>query len=110
MQNIQLYTQKSVCATITRPFGEVGGTHFAKIEDKKLLRKISYKNLTSGDFLVAFINCGSGVLQDALGDLPPFNLFEPVCVFPHEPHLVSSLKIQAVNADKKTFFDTPCRQ
>ena len=37
-------------ATCTRPFGEVGGkfqiqlslqTHFAKIEDKKLLRKIS---------------------------------------------------------------------
>ena len=39
------------------PFGEVGGdvpeyfssqTHFAKIEDKKLLRKISSKNLTAG--------------------------------------------------------------
>ena len=39
------------------PFGEVGGdvpdyfslrTYFAKIEDKKLLRKISLKNLTAG--------------------------------------------------------------
>ena len=48
-----IYT-KSVCATSTRPFGEVGGksplqlssrTHIAKIEDKKLLRKIWSKNL-----------------------------------------------------------------
>ena len=39
---------KSVCATSTRPFGEVGGnsplqrsspTHFAKIEDKKVIVK-----------------------------------------------------------------------
>ena len=43
-----VYTQKSVCATNTRPFGEVGGnpplqlssrTHFAKIEDKKVIAK-----------------------------------------------------------------------
>ena len=49
LQYLHLYTQKSVCATSTRPFGEVGGnsplqlssrTHFAKIEDKKVLRKI----------------------------------------------------------------------
>ena len=41
-------TQKSVCATSTRPFGEVGGnsplqlssrTHFAKVEDKKVNAK-----------------------------------------------------------------------
>ena len=48
LQNLYLYTQKSVCATSTRPFGEVGGnsplqlssrTHFAKIEDKKVIAK-----------------------------------------------------------------------
>ena len=47
-KNLHLYTQKSVCATSTRPFGEVGGnsplqlssrTHFAKIEDKKVIAK-----------------------------------------------------------------------
>ena len=57
LQNLHLYTQKSVCATSARPFGEVGGnsplqlssqTHFAKIEDKKLFRKIKSKNLTAG--------------------------------------------------------------
>ena len=44
LQNLYLYTQKSVGATSTRPFGEVGGnsplqlssrTHLAKIENKK---------------------------------------------------------------------------
>ena len=48
LQKLHLYTQKSVCATSTRPFGEVGGsyplqlssqTHFAKIEDKKVIAK-----------------------------------------------------------------------
>ena len=48
LQNLHLYTQKSVCATSTRPFGEVGGnsplqlssqTHFAKIEGKKVIAK-----------------------------------------------------------------------
>ena len=48
LQNLHLYTQKSVWATSTRPFGEVGGnsplqlssrTHFAKIEDKKVITK-----------------------------------------------------------------------
>ena len=48
LQNLHLYTQKSVCATSTRPFGEVGRkytlyhswrTHFAKIEDKKVIAK-----------------------------------------------------------------------
>ena len=42
---------------LLEPFGEVGGdvpeyfssrTHFAKIEDKKLLRKIKPQNLTDG--------------------------------------------------------------
>ena len=46
LQNLHLYTQKSVCATSTRPFGDVGGnsllqlssrTQFAKIEDKKVI-------------------------------------------------------------------------
>ena len=48
LQNLHLYTQKSVFATSTRPFGEVGGksplqlssrTHTAKIEDKKIIAK-----------------------------------------------------------------------
>ena len=48
LQNLHLYTQKSVCATSTRPLGEVGGnsplqllsrTNFAKIEDKKVIAK-----------------------------------------------------------------------
>ena len=48
LQNLHLYTQNSVCATSTRPFGEVGGnsplqlstrTQFAKIEDKKVIVK-----------------------------------------------------------------------
>ena len=54
------FTQKSVCATCTRPFGEVGGnsplqlssrTPFAKIEDKKVIAKIKSKNLTADVFL-----------------------------------------------------------
>ena len=54
MQNLHLYTQKSVCVTSTRPFGEVGGnsplqlssrTHFAKIEDKSYCEKLSLKTL-----------------------------------------------------------------
>ena len=49
LQNLHLYTQKSVCATSTIPFGEVGGnsplqlssrTQFANIEDKKVIAKI----------------------------------------------------------------------
>ena len=48
LQNLHLYTQKSVSATSTRRFGEVGGnspvqlssrTYFAKIEDKKGIAK-----------------------------------------------------------------------
>ena len=49
LQNLHLYTQKFVCATSTRPFGEVGGnsllqlssqTHFAKIEDKNYCKNL----------------------------------------------------------------------
>ena len=54
MQNLHLYTQKSVSATCIRPFGEVDGqsplqlssrSHFAKLKIKKLhvFRKISLK-------------------------------------------------------------------
>ena len=44
LQNLHLYTEKSIGATSTEPFGEVGGkfplqlssqTHFVKLEDKK---------------------------------------------------------------------------
>ena len=57
LQNLHLYTQKSVCATSTRPFGEVGGMSplqlssehiLPKLKIKKLLRKINSKNLTAG--------------------------------------------------------------
>ena len=56
---MQQSTEESAAARILGPFGEVGGdvpeyfssrTLFAKIEDKKLLRKISSKNLTAGFF------------------------------------------------------------
>ena len=49
LQNLYLYTENSIGATSTRPFGEVGGkfpllfssqAHFAKIEDKKVIAKI----------------------------------------------------------------------
>ena len=48
LQNLHLSTQNSVCATSSRPFGEVGGksplqlssrTHFAKIKDKNVIEK-----------------------------------------------------------------------
>ena len=47
-QNLHLYTQKSIRPTSTRTFEEVGGksplqlslqTHFAEIEDKKVIAK-----------------------------------------------------------------------
>ena len=46
MQNLHLYTQKSACATIFGPFGEIGAnfslqlssrTEFAKIQNKKVI-------------------------------------------------------------------------
>ena len=77
LQNLHLYTQKSVCATSTRPFGEVGGksplqlssrTHIAKIEAKKLLRKIRSKNLTAGVFFFRVLRLHL-LLQFAVSDL-----------------------------------------
>ena len=53
---MHLSIEESVASRMLEPFGEVGGdvseyfssrTHFAKIEDKKLLRKIKSKNLTA---------------------------------------------------------------
>ena len=58
MQNLHLCTHISACVTGTRHFGKVGGksplqlsllTQFAIIEyKKKLLRKMSSKNITAG--------------------------------------------------------------
>ena len=48
MQKLHLSTLKSVCATSSKPFGEVGRksplqlssqTHFAKIEDRNVIAK-----------------------------------------------------------------------
>ena len=56
---MHLSTEEPAASRMLEPFREVGGdvpecfssrTHFAKIEDKKLLRKISSKNLTAGGF------------------------------------------------------------
>ena len=56
---MHLITEKPAASRMLEPFGEVGGdvpeyfssrTHFAKIEDKKLLRKIKSINLTAGVF------------------------------------------------------------
>ena len=57
MFRVHLSTDEPPASRMLEPFREVGGdvpeyfssrTHFAKIEDKKLLRKISSKNLTAG--------------------------------------------------------------
>ena len=54
---MHLSTEEPAASRMLEPFGEVGGdvpeyfssrTHFAKIEDKKLLRKIKSKKLTAG--------------------------------------------------------------
>ena len=54
---MHLSTDEPAASRMLQPFGEVGGdvpeyflsrTHFANIEDKKLLRKIKSKNLTAG--------------------------------------------------------------
>ena len=54
---MHLSTEEPAASRMLEPFGEVGGdvpeylssrTHFAKIEAKKLLRKIKSKNLTAG--------------------------------------------------------------
>ena len=60
VQRVHLSTEEPAASRMLEPFGEVGGdvpeyfssrTHFAKIDDKKLLRKISSKNLPAGVFL-----------------------------------------------------------
>ena len=54
---MHLSTEEPAASMMLEPLGEVGGdvpeyfslrTHFAKIDDKKLLRKISSKNLPDG--------------------------------------------------------------
>ena len=54
---MHLSTEEPAASRMLESFGEVGGdvpeyfslrTHFAKIEDKKLLRKIKSNNLTAG--------------------------------------------------------------
>ena len=54
---MHLSTDEPAASRMLEPFGEVGAdvpeyfssrTHFANIEDKKLLRKIKSKNLTAG--------------------------------------------------------------
>ena len=54
---MHLSTEEPAASRMLEPFGEVGGdvpeffssrTHFAKIEDKKVMRKIKSKNLTAG--------------------------------------------------------------
>ena len=56
---MHLSTEDPAASRMLKPFGQVGGdvpeyfssrTHFAEIEDKKLLRKIRSKNLTAGVF------------------------------------------------------------
>ena len=53
---MHLSTEEPAATRMLEPFGEVGGdvpeyfssrTHFAKIEDKNLLRKIKSKNLSA---------------------------------------------------------------
>ena len=57
VQRVHLSTEEPAASRMLEPFGEVGGdvpeyfssrTHFAKIEDKKLSRKIRSKNLSAG--------------------------------------------------------------
>ena len=57
VQRVHLSTAEPVASRMLEPFGAKGQrcfeyfssrTHFAKIEDKKLLRKIRSKNLTAG--------------------------------------------------------------
>ena len=60
---MHLRAEEPASSRMLEPFGEVGEdvpeyfssrTHFAKIEDKKLLRKIKFKNLTAGVFFIFF--------------------------------------------------------
>ena len=54
---MHLSTEEPATSRMLEPFGEAGGdvpeyfssrTHFAKIEDKKVIAKIKSKNLTAG--------------------------------------------------------------
>ena len=45
-------------------------------------------------------HCDNGVLQGALWDLSIFHSFQSVDVFSLDRNLVSSLELQALNADK----------
>ena len=58
---MHLSTEEPAASKMLEPFGEVGGdvpeyfssrTHFAKIEDKKVISKIRSKNLTAGVFFL----------------------------------------------------------
>ena len=62
---MHLSTEEPAVSRMLKPFGEVGGdvpeyflsqTHFAEIEDKKVLGKISSKNLSAGFFLNKLIS------------------------------------------------------
>ena len=61
---MHLSTEEPAASRMLEPFGEVVGdvpeylssrTHFAKIEDRKLLRKIKSKNLTAGVFFLQIV-------------------------------------------------------
>ena len=48
---MHLSTEEPAASSMSELFGEVGGDvpeYFAKIEDKKILRKIKSKNITAG--------------------------------------------------------------
>ena len=61
---MHLSTEEPAASRMLEPFGEVGGdipeyfssrTNFAKIDGKKLLRKIRSKNLSAGVFFFFFL-------------------------------------------------------
>ena len=54
-------------------------------------------------------NCGTGVQQGALLNNSIFHSFHTVDVFHHDINSVSSLEVQALNADKETLLGTTCR-
>ena len=49
---------------------------------------------------VRSFNCGTGVQQGALLNISIFHSFQTVDVFHHDINSASSLKVQALNADK----------
>ena len=65
---MHLSTDEPAASRMWEPFGEVGGdapeyfssrTHFANIEDKKVIAKIKSKNLTAG--VLSWLNPGRPV-------------------------------------------------